>query len=160
MASLERRQEQVLDEPSALGAQLGAELRPGRVRFRVFSTTARACSVRLFDADGATRADHPLSSVGQGVFAGEVAGADQGTLYKFVLDDRELPDPYARFLPFGVHGPAQVVEPRHPWRHDPVTRPLAEHVIYELHVGTFTDEGTYEAALARLPELAALGVTT
>jgi maltooligosyltrehalose trehalohydrolase len=160
MASLERRPEHVLDEPPALGAQLGAELRPGRVRFRLFSTTARACSVRLFDEAGVPRADHPLSSVGLGVFAGEVASAGLGTLYKFVLDDRELPDPYARFLPFGVHGPAQVVEPRHPWKHAQVTRPLAEQVIYELHIGTFTDEGTYQAALARLPELAALGITT
>ena len=76
------------------------------------------------------------------------------------IRDRELPDPYARFLPFGVHGPAEVVRPSHDWHYGSgVHRPLAQHVIYELHVGTFTPEGTFRAAIGHLAELAHLGVT-
>jgi maltooligosyltrehalose trehalohydrolase len=161
MASPEGREEHRSEEQLALGAALGAEVRAGAVRFRLFSTTASACSVRLFGEGGAALADHAMAALGHGVFSAQVAGAGAGTLYKFVLDGRELPDPYARFLPFGVHGPARVEEPRYRWRHGPgVARPLGAHVLYELHLGTFTEEGTYRAALTRLPSLATLGVTT
>lgn len=95
-----------------------------------------------------------------GVFATVVGDAGPGTLYKFVLDDRELPDPFARFLPFGVHGPAAVTAVGYRWQHEPAwARPLRAQVIYELHVGAFTAEGTYAAAAARLPALVELGVT-
>src|SRR4029079_2972465 len=74
---------------------------------------------------------------------------------------RELPDPFARFLPRGVHGPAMVVVPSHRWRHGRgVEVAPGDQVIYELHVGTFTPEGTYAGVAGRLPELASLGVTT
>jgi maltooligosyltrehalose trehalohydrolase len=102
-----------------------------------------------------------MVALGDGLFEAEVAGAGHGTLYNFILDDRELPDPAARYLPHGVHGPAMVWESRYRWRHGPgVARPLREQVFYELHVGTFTREGTYQAARQRLADLAALGVTT
>jgi maltooligosyltrehalose trehalohydrolase len=86
-------------------------------------------------------------------------GHGHGTLYKFVVDGRELPDPYARSLPHGVHGPAMVIAPG-PASLPRASRPLHEQVIYELHVGTFSVEGTYAAAAERLRELADLGVTT
>jgi maltooligosyltrehalose trehalohydrolase len=141
---------------------LGALLTPSGVMFRVFATAAERVGVRLFDAKGTPRDVRPMEAVGEGVFELHVPGAGPGTLYKFVLDDRELPDPYARFLPHGVHGPAEVRVPasRYPWRSGPgIFRELSEQVIYELHLGTFTEQGTWESARARLPELAALGVT-
>lgn len=139
---------------------LGAQVEPGGTRFRAYVTAARSCEVRLFDRMGTPLYTYPMEDVGGGQFEAFVEGVGPGALYKLVLDGRELPDPYARRLPEGVHGPAMVVEESdHPWRHDPVSRPMREHVIYELHVGTFTQEGTYAAAAARLPELVALGVT-
>jgi maltooligosyltrehalose trehalohydrolase len=140
--------------------RLGAYPGHGSTAFAIFSTTAEVCEVRLFSASGAALGTHPLDDGGDGYHEGEVEGVGPGALYKFVLDGRELPDPYARFLPQGVHGPAMVVDPRHQWQHGPgVSRRLREHVIYELHVGTFTEEGTFDAACERLAHLASLGVT-
>jgi maltooligosyltrehalose trehalohydrolase len=83
-----------------------------------------------------------------------------GALYELWLDDRRYPDPYARFLPRGVNGPAMVIEPRHRWQNGPgVELAPAARVIYELHVGTFTAEGTFLSAVERLPYLADLGIT-
>jgi maltooligosyltrehalose trehalohydrolase len=146
-------------ETSADDWALGARPSGDATRFRVFSD-ARRCELRTFDASGQKLVERPLEARGSGFFETELAGAGHGTLYRFVLDGRELTDPYARFLPFGVHGPAMVVEPRHVFRHACVARPLREQVLYELHVGTFTPAGTYAAAAERLPALAALGVTT
>lgn len=98
---------------------------------------------------------------GDGFFELDVPGLKHGDLYKFVVDGRELPDPCARFLPQGVHGPAMLVEGTYAWRSgEGVHRPLHEQVIYELHVGTFTRQGTYDGVRERLADLAALGVTT
>jgi maltooligosyltrehalose trehalohydrolase len=99
-----------------------------------------------------------LEGQGAGFFERRLPGVGPGTLYKFVLDGRELPDPFARFLPFGVHGPAEVIE-RKQARPAPSVPPLHRYVIYELHVGTFTAEGTYTAAGDRLGHLGHLGVT-
>jgi maltooligosyltrehalose trehalohydrolase len=147
--------------PHEVYAQLGARTHAGGTRFSVYASSARACAVRLFDDGLKPLSTRPMDALGDGLFALDVPDAGHGTLYKFVLDGQELPDPYARFLPHGVHGPAMVVEPRHAFRHGPgVARPLSEQVIYELHVGTFTPEGTYRAAMDKLESLAALGITT
>jgi maltooligosyltrehalose trehalohydrolase len=141
---------------------LGARVVPSGTRFGVFTTTARACAVRLYAPGGRALGTHDLAaSPGiDGHFEGEVAGVGHGALYKFVLDDRELPDPYARFLPEGVHGPAMVYESRYDFCHgEGIARPLSEHVIYELHVGTFTERGTYAGLRERLQDLADLGIT-
>lgn len=137
---------------------LGAHVEDGATRFAAL-TTARTCGVRLLAPGGAPVATHEMASAGDGHFEARVEGVGHGALYEFVLDGARFPDPYARYLPLGVHGPAMVVEPRHTWRHEHVSRPLREHVIYELHIGTFTEYGTYSAATARLPELCELGVT-
>ena len=103
-----------------------------------------------------------LADAGAGLFSGFVPGAGAGDRYRYRLDDdRELPDPASRFQPDGVHGPSQVVDPRaFGWHGRAVDRlDMAGLVIYEAHVGTFTPEGTFAGAAARLPELAALGVT-
>ena len=126
----------------------------------MFASHANSCQVRLLDRDGSVRATHPLASRGDGVFAADVPGVEHGALYDLLVDGKRLPDPYARFLPQGVGGPAMVTEPQHVWRNGEGVR-LAPHerIIYELHVGAFTPEGTYAAATRRLPALAELGVT-
>ena len=93
------------------------------------------------------------------VFEARVAGLSHGARYQFVLDGAPLNDPYARFLPDGVDGLAMVWSSQHEWKHRHVLHRLREHVIYELHVGTFTREGTYAAASEHLAELADLGFT-
>jgi maltooligosyltrehalose trehalohydrolase len=139
---------------------LGAEPLPGGARFALFCTTARTCSVQLHERPGVRGQRLPMAPAGDGLFEVQVPGAGHGTLYNFILDDREVPDPYARFLPHGVDGPAMVFQSRHRWRHGPgIARPLREQVFYELHVGTFTEGGTYQAARERLGELSELGVT-
>lgn len=96
-----------------------------------------------------------------GFYAAE-ATADAGTKYLFRLPDgRELPDPASRFQPDGVHAPSVVVDTgSFEWTDNNfAAAPLKETIIYELHVGTFTSEGTFAAAIPRLSELAELGIT-
>jgi maltooligosyltrehalose trehalohydrolase len=100
------------------------------------------------------------------LYEARVNGVGHGARYRFALDTDEaghggvaLSDPYARFLPDGVDGPSMVWRSSYRFRHEHVARPLREHVIYELHVGTFTEDGTYAGAAERLAELADLGVT-
>jgi maltooligosyltrehalose trehalohydrolase len=98
-----------------------------------------------------------------GYFSGVVPGAGCGALYRYRLDGEHalLPDPASRFQPAGPHGPSQVVDPgQFEWT-DSAWHGLriAGQVMYELHAGTFTRDGTFAAATEQLPELAALGVT-
>ncbi|WP_018547152.1 malto-oligosyltrehalose trehalohydrolase [Streptomyces sp. LaPpAH-108] len=95
-----------------------------------------------------------------GWWTGEADAAD-GTRYGFALDDGpELPDPRARRLPDGPDGLSAVVDhDRHAWRTAWTGRGLPGAVLYELHVGTYTPEGTLDAAADRLPHLAELGIT-
>jgi maltooligosyltrehalose trehalohydrolase len=139
---------------------LGARVVELGTHFGLFAEPCARAAVRFFAPDGTSLGDFAMQPLGGGYFGAAVPGVTHGALYKFVLDGRELTDPFARFLPQGVHGPAQVVANRFAWRHDGVSRPLAQQVIYELHVGTFSAEGTYAGVAARLPALAALGVTT
>ncbi|MBV8757394.1 MAG: malto-oligosyltrehalose trehalohydrolase [Deltaproteobacteria bacterium] len=133
--------------------QLGAIADGHGTTFRLWSTAHDRCEVRV---DGATV---PMTEIGGRVFEARVAGVGHGARYRFVLDGQEINDPYARFLPDGITGPAQVWRSSHAWRHEHVVRPLREHAIYELHVGTFTREGTYAAAAKRLGELVEVGFT-
>lgn len=136
--------------------RLGAHVAGDAVEVATYATGVAECAVRVWPG-GET---HPMRALGDGVFAARLAGRGAGLRYKLVLDGRELPDPYARWLPEGVHGAAEVVDSRYVWRHaPPPPRRLAEHVLYELHIGTFTPEGTYLGALARLDDVAALGAT-
>lgn len=150
-------------EPSDM-SNLGAALEGGGVRFRVWSTRAGRVAVVLHErpeGDGppVAREERPLQPLGDGLFEA-FYDLPEGTLYRFKLDDAEVPDPYARALPFGVHGPAEVVRAHHEWRASEWRpRPLTDCVIYELHVGTFTPEGTFAAATEKLPLLAELGIT-
>jgi malto-oligosyltrehalose trehalohydrolase len=88
--------------------------------------------------------------------------ASVGSRYQFVLPDgSRVPDPASRFQPSDVHGPSEVVDPKsHPWTDgDWHGRPWKEAVLYELHVGTFTEAGTFLAAIEKLDHLVGLGVT-
>ncbi len=144
----------LVDRPP-LGAHLDDA---GGVTFRCFAS-ARACAVRLVGEDGAILIEQDLHGLGDGYFEGHVRDAAEGSLYYFLVDGKCLPDPYARELPQGVHGPGRVARSRYEFRHAPPSRSRSELVIYELHVGTFTEAGTFASALARLPALAELGVT-
>jgi maltooligosyltrehalose trehalohydrolase len=91
-----------------------------------------------------------------------IDGVPPGTLYQILIDSELLrPDPASRSQPKGVHGPSAVVDPQsYPWHDRPWQGlPLADFVLYELHVGTFTPEGTFAAVIPRLPVLKELGIT-
>ena len=99
---------------------------------------------------------------GEGYFAVEVADARAGTRYRFRLEgeDALYPDPASRFQPDGPHGPSEVIDPAFAWTDAGWPGVSLEGlVLYELHVGTFTPEGTYEAAARQLEALRDLGVT-
>lgn len=139
---------------------VGAESGPDGVRFRVWAPDAREVAV-LIEASGKRR-PHALRGDDRGYFAGTVADAQPGTRYWFRLDGGEpTPDPASRYQPEGPHGPSEVIDPgRFEWTDAAwpgIT--LKDQVIYELHIGTFTAEGTFAAAEAQIPALADLGVT-
>jgi maltooligosyltrehalose trehalohydrolase len=134
-----------------LGARM---LEHGLVEFRVWAPHAERVAVRVRGAD------HELEDEGYGVRAARVA-ASAGDDYWLVLDGRRLPDPASRWQPDGLRGPSRVLHVGDFAWSDRSFRPapLRDAVLYELHVGTFTPEGTFEAAAAHLPALADLGVT-
>jgi maltooligosyltrehalose trehalohydrolase len=90
-----------------------------------------------------------------------VEGVGPGTQYKYRLaGGRELPDPVSRYQPEGVHGPSQVIDPRFDWQDKHwFGLPIEDYIIYELHVGTLTPEGTFDAVIPRLDELVDVGIT-
>ncbi|WP_169927657.1 alpha-amylase family glycosyl hydrolase [Labilithrix luteola] len=137
---------------------LGVHPDEGGTTFVVWTTNARQVGVRLFDEQGNPLRTERLDARGDGRFEGRLEGVSVGALYKFVLDDEEVPDPYARWLPLGVHGPARITKRG---RAEPLLdAPLPSGwVVYELHIGTFTPQGTYRAAEDRLDHIADLGFT-
>ncbi|HEV8629738.1 MAG TPA: malto-oligosyltrehalose trehalohydrolase [Thermoanaerobaculia bacterium] len=142
---------------------VGAELAGDGVGFRVWAPARRQVEVLLED-EGPHQPEnaHPLTADAGGYFSGVVPGIGAGTRYRYRLDgDRAFPDPASRFQPEGPEGPSQVVDPAaYRWSDAAWRGPdLGGQVIYELHLGTFTAEGTYRAAAARLPYLQRLGIT-
>ena len=148
-------------EPAAARAPwrltIGATPEPEGVRFRCWAPTTGRAEVVVF-ADGGERA-YPLEKQDAGYHAALVPGLAPGTRYKLRLDGEAYPDPAARALPEGIHGPSEVVDPASFHWNDEDWPGLAADglVIYELHVGTFTAEGTFDAAIARLDHVAELG---
>lgn len=130
----------------------------GHVRFRLFAPSAKR--VQLLHDRGAGSVREPLARAEDGTYE-IVARAAAGTTYRFDVDGLVVPDPASRFQPEGVHGPSLVVDPREfAWPANAWNgRPWHEHVFYELHVGTFTPQGTYAGAQAKLAYLADLGIT-
>lgn len=134
---------------------LGAIVDDRGTTFRVWAPKPRTLELVLNDRRIAMR------PAGGGYFEARVDGVGAGARYFYLLDgERKRPDPASRAQPDGVHAASQVIDPRSfDWRFERKRRPLAEWVIYELHIGTFTKEGTFDAAAAQLPRLAELGVT-
>ncbi len=103
----------------------------------------------------------PLTRGSRGYFHSTLDDVEPGALYFYALDgSRNRPDPASRFQPHGVHGPSQVVDSRFPWEDQSWSGLLLPHyIIYELHTGTYTPEGTFDAVIPRLDELRELGIT-
>jgi len=131
----------------------------GRTAFGLWAPSCEQVLLAL-GSDGAER--RPMQRARDGWHTLVAGDAPRGTRYRFVVDGGlAVPDPASRCNPDGVHGASEVVDARSYQWHDGGWRgrPWHEAVVYELHVGTFTAEGTFAAAAARLGDLAALGVT-
>ncbi len=140
--------------------RLGANLTPGGdVEFLVWAPNAQSVSVRLCGSDVLV----PMQLSARGYHSAIIDKLEPGARYVYRLDDgHEHPDPTSRFQPEGVHGPSQVVDTKafvwtdQNWK----GHPLERSVFYELHVGAYSKEGTFDVLIAELPQLVDLGVTT
>jgi maltooligosyltrehalose trehalohydrolase len=138
----------------------GAEVNEsGEVRFRLWALKAKSVDVIL---DNSKEEKLALSKLDGGWFELTTGAATAGTRYRFQIDgDIKVPDPASRFQPADVHGPSEVIDPAaFEWKDENWRgRPWEEAVIYELHVGTFTPEGTFLTVEQKLDYLCDLGVT-
>src|SRR6185312_14042031 len=143
--------------PGAWALDRGASAGPANgVDFRVWAPNARRVDVLVGDTA------HAMVPGQGGVFGAHVPDARAGLDYAYVLDGASpLPDPVSRFQPYGVRGPSRIVNPYAFEWHDAAWRglPMADYVIYEVHVGAFTRAGTFDAVIEYLPQLAELGIT-
>jgi maltooligosyltrehalose trehalohydrolase len=138
-------------------AGLGATYTGRETVFRVWAPEASVAIV-VCERHG----DVPMEKSADGYFSATTSACGPGDLYSYRIDGRgPFPDPASRFQPQGVHGPSQVIDPstfawsdRH-WK----GISLQDLAIYELHIGTFTPEGTFRSAAAKLRELCELGVS-
>jgi maltooligosyltrehalose trehalohydrolase len=143
---------------------LGASFQDGEIRLRIWAPEHDRAEVVLFEEDGKTeRGRTAMRAEDGGFFSARLPAPTAGgrMLYKFAVGGAgPFPDPFSRAQPFGVHGPSEVVRLEFPWT-DAGWKGIAPEdlVIYEVHVGTATQEGTFEALIPRLPELRALGIT-
>jgi 1,4-alpha-glucan branching enzyme/maltooligosyltrehalose trehalohydrolase len=136
-------------------------LADGGVRFRLWAPAAQSVDLSLENPPGADM-QLPMPRLADGWFQLETPQAAVGSLYRFAIDGGlRVPDPASRANPQDVHGSSQVVDPgAFNWQDgDWRGRPWSEAVIYELHVGAFTAEGSFAAAMQHLDYLADLGVT-
>ena len=138
--------------------RLGATyLGEGRCQFHVWAPLLQKVEVRIVSPRERVISLNPEGEYHSGV----VENAGPGSLYFYRLDgQKERPDPASRYQPDGVHGPSQVVDSAFPWETPSWAGfPLQDYIIYELHVGTFTPEGTFESVIPHLAELQGLGIT-
>ena len=136
---------------------LGALVENEGTRFRIWAPAAKTLEL-VFEPDGRAV---PMNEAGDGYLETFVEGVGAGTLYRYRMNGGDLfPDPASRYQPYGVHGPSEVIDPHYPWRDEAWQGvPQKDLVFYELHVGTFSPEGTYAGVEQRLPFLRDLGVT-
>ncbi|HEY4270384.1 MAG TPA: alpha-amylase family glycosyl hydrolase [Candidatus Udaeobacter sp.] len=142
-----------------IGAELIGE---NQTHFRIWAPKARKVDVVLEDAPDAKPKFCPLTAEPAGYFSG-VVNASAGQHYRFRINDAEIfyPDPASRFQPDGPHGSSCIVDPmKFRWSDNqwPGLK-LKGQIIYEMHIGTFTDEGTWRAAAEQLSELVRIGIT-
>jgi maltooligosyltrehalose trehalohydrolase len=139
---------------------LGANVVEGGVECRVWAPSSQRVDVIVYGPDA--EAVHPLEVQADGWFGGTVQGIGAGARYKYRLDERDaFPDPASRSQPDGVHEASEVVDPStFAWTDDGWRGvPREEMSIYELHVGTATEAGTFDGLIERLDDIAELGVT-
>ncbi len=135
----------------------GAEVRANSVRFRLWAPQAQHVQLVLY----APERTYPMRALPQGWHELESREAHAGSAYRFRIGRDDVPDPASRFNPSDAQGPSVVSDPASftwsdaEWR----GRPWHESVIYELHMGTFTPQGTFRAAANKLEYLRSLGVT-
>jgi maltooligosyltrehalose trehalohydrolase len=133
------------------------------VSFRVWAPRRRRIQVILVDEQGDERARQELEPHDDGYFAGLIESAQPGNWYWFLVDDetKRYPDPASRFQPRSVHGPSEIVDWKaYNWQDDAWKGvEMPGQVVYELHIGAFTGEGTWASALDRIAHLRDLGVT-
>ncbi len=138
---------------------LGATcLGPGTCRFLLWAPKSERIDVQLVEPESA---GVKLQPADHGYFHGVVEGVGPGARYFYRLDTgRERPDPASRYQPQGVHGPSEVIDLGFPWEDTGwVGLPIAEYLLYEIHVGAFSAEGTFDGAIPHLDGLQELGVT-
>jgi maltooligosyltrehalose trehalohydrolase len=138
--------------------KFGTQMLPNGVRFRLWAPLTSSVSLKIYDLERVV----PMMALPRGWFEVEVEEARPGMRYRFVLENgQEVPDPASRFQPEDIDGPSEIIDPRSygwtdaGWR----GRPWEETIAYELHIGTFTQEGTFQAAKGKLDELVDLGIT-
>src|SRR5262245_5683715 len=137
---------------------MGAQVTPEGVQFRLWSPKSVRVEVVLNEG----QSTQTLEPEANGWWSGIMHTASDGMTYQYRLDGRQLcPDPCSRFQPNGPHGPSQIVDPSSYRWHDENWMGIHMHgqVIYEVHIGTFTHEGTFDAAITQLDELRTLGIT-
>lgn len=136
--------------------KVGAELKMNNTcDFSLWSPTAK--QIQLLIQGQASI--HSMEKTELGYWKATLNNIDPGTLYKFQIDGKELPDPASRFQPEGVHSWSQVVSREFSWSDDTWKGlSTAEMIIYELHVGTFTEEGSFNGIQEKLEHLKELGV--
>jgi maltooligosyltrehalose trehalohydrolase len=146
-----------------IGAEVSDE---GSVHFRVWAPGHKKVELVLEDGSGEKpngQKAFTLKDERNGYFSGVITSARTGSLYRFRLDDKKelYPDPASRLQPQGPHGPSCVVDPsKFEWTDSDWKGLTADgQIIYEMHLGTFTREGTVNAAIEQLEELAGLGIT-
>ena len=140
----------------------GASLRDGGgAQFRLWAPAARQAELALYTGAATQPRFFPAECDAQGWWECRVSEAGAGTLYRWRINgDLLVPDPASRQNPRGVHQPSCVVDPlQFEWDNNWLGRPWPEVVLYEMHVGAFTSEGTFAAAVQRLEILAGLGIT-
>ncbi|HXQ02380.1 MAG TPA: hypothetical protein VN801_05375 [Candidatus Udaeobacter sp.] len=145
---------------------IGAELiGPEQSHFRVWAPKAGSVDLVLEASteESPSQTFHALKPEQGGYFSGH-ANAGAGARYWFRVNNNFYPDPASRFQPDGPHGSSCIVDPtRFQWSDSqwpgPAAAGLKGQIIYEMHVGTFTNEGTWHAAAQQLEELARIGIT-
>jgi maltooligosyltrehalose trehalohydrolase len=140
---------------------LGAWFENRSAHFRLWAPEARSIDLVL-EPKKLSTLPLPLKPSGDGYFTGVFPDIEAGTRYRFCIDgDRSLPDPASRFQPEGVHGPSQVVDPsQFAWTDANWTGlEMEDLILYELHVGTFSAEGTFNGVRKKLHYLRDLGIT-
>jgi maltooligosyltrehalose trehalohydrolase len=132
----------------------GANVASDKVEFRIWAPKLQKLSVELNGSILELRRDDA------GIFSVN-AKAKAGDRYSYLVGDKRLPDPVSRLLPEGVHGRTEIVDPdAFKWSDESWTGlPFQEYIIYELHVGTFSPEGTFDGVIKKLDHLRSLGVT-